>query len=97
MILQVQREAGLEEDEGGFVLFIDNWTFQCLEDVLTLEELVQFVRELVVLGDDKKKKREVKQPKRISLTPCMGQSSARSSISNSAGTTSGDQPHILSV
>ena len=92
----MQREAGLEEDVGWFVVFIDNWTFICLEDVLTLDELVQFVRELVVLGDDKKKKKEVKQPKRISLTPCMGQSSARSSISNSAGTTSGDHPHILS-
>ena len=92
----MQREAGLEEDEGGFVVFIDNWTFICLEDVLTLDELVQFVRELVVLGDDKKKKKEVKQPKRISLTPCMGQSSTRSSFSNSAGTTSGDHPYILS-
>jgi hypothetical protein len=94
--LQVEREAGLEEEEGGFVVVSNDCTFQCLEDVLTLDELVQFVRELVVLGDDKKKKREVKQPKRISLTPCMGQSSARSSISNSAGTTSGDHPHILS-
>ena len=92
----MQREAGLEEDEGWFVVFIVNWIFICLEDVLTLDELVQFVRELVVLGDDKKKKREVKQPKRISLTPCMGQSSARSSFSISAGTTSGDHPHILS-
>ena len=50
-----------------------------VDDVLTLDELVQFVKELVVLDEEKKNK--PKYSKKTSLAPGMGSSSERSSIS----------------
>ena len=66
-----------------------------LDDILTLDELVQFVKDLVVLGNGRKKTREVTEPKRTSLTPGKGASSARSSFSNSTGTNSGNIQSLL--